>query len=263
MGRVRYYFVYTRRRISVFMNSPAVDALVAAISACYLLIVTADLALDELLNAEDAVTLEDYMHQEQVIQHKDEVRRCIEHSNAAHRHLTPVDALLQRGGCRLCAHILTRRCLQVMVKIDLAFLFLFLVEIALKALGQGWSYLLHVGNVADLFVVVTGLLIDLLVITNRLGEQLIFIRLGRVLRVARITTTLSRLAARRRLLRQMRGQGITKVATPPKCNWKQAKSTATKKPFAAFLSHAKVRGSELQRPPPLPAWGVITYADCC
>ena len=93
MGRVRYYFVYTRRRISVFMNSPAVDALVAAISACYLLIVTADLALDELLNAEDAVTLEDYMHQEQVIQHKDEVRRCSEHSLMRHTAISPQSTL--------------------------------------------------------------------------------------------------------------------------------------------------------------------------
>ena len=132
----------------------------------------------------------------------------------------------------------------VIVRIDLAFLSLFLAEIGLRIFGQGIKYLRKGRNVVDLVVVLLGMIIDLLVVCAGFSDTSLFtfIRLGRALRVARIAAVLSRLYARRQQVKAKRN--LTQVVSPPKCNWKGAHPRGyggpkKQKRFAAFLSHTK------------------------
>jgi hypothetical protein len=125
------------------------------------------------------------------------------------------------------------------LRLDFAFLLVFFCELTLRMFASGKSYFTDALNVADLIIIVASIALDLVVMLGVISGGFTLLRLGRLLRIARIVGTFQKVLARKRQIATKRS-AVSTVLTPPTCNWKAATpKNAPRKSFACFLSHAK------------------------
>ena len=117
----------------------------------------------------------------------------------------------------------------VLVRIDVSFLSIFLVEIMLRVYAEGLRYLASVIAAIDAAIVLSGVVADVIMLASTNDDNMLdftFLRMLRMLRLARIANTLRRFfQSRDEVLSSaeaLAASNLHRVFNPPKCNWIEA-----------------------------------------
>lgn len=198
-------------------KSPCTMMTVISYSVAYLLAVFTDLILDEF---QCACSI-------------DTIRQDVANASRAE-----CASKLAHGGPHCLSMIFIDEKNALSVRIDLGFLYLFLAEISLRIFGTGVEYLKSVLNAIDLVIVVSGMVLDHLVIISPEGttSNLGLLRLIRLLRIMRVLRSFHTVQKQRQRINALHKRSMTTIITPPVCNWKEAKvNTASTRATTHFL----------------------------
>jgi len=203
------------------LRAPIVEGAICFISISYLVLVLVDLVIDEMECSCSVLELEDWVEQGAL---------HISNGSSACR-----DRLAEGGPACLSLSFVEEKT-RMAVTVDVIFLGFFLLEICLRLVGEGLEYLHSVINSVDLVVILAGFGLDLSFLIGGSSTSFALVRLGRVIRVARVVNTLHRISKSSRKLKRIRSRVIKTVDSPPTCNWHAA----------AVIGKSLVRGAVLQ-----------------
>ena len=198
-----------RATLRSILNLNYVDYVIAAISGIYLMIVAADMVMDDVLTQ-----------------------------------YVPVPG--GNGTCGIDGASVGRQFTSL--TIDLYFLIFFAAESLLRIFAFGpLTYFKNALNIIDATVVVIGLVIDILFLQGVIQASFSLLRLGRATRLVRIFVLYKRFKARKAALVAKRQLAIVHVAAATTCNWSTCKRKPPGIMYASFLSHQKAEGATTAR----------------
>ena len=105
------------------------------------------------------------------------------------------------------------------VKVDIVFLSIFFLEISLRVCCDGWQYFKNWVNALDVTVICFGLTFDIIYVQGSAATSFAIVRLGRMVRIVRIVNVVRRIIQSHRRVIRTRSRSIRQVKTPPQCHW--------------------------------------------